>query len=534
VGRHGLLCFGDEYELVTRRDGKESRATIATSRETTPFIFKRLVVDKCRGHGTELSVVVERNLPSPDEVRTIISARFIHDPRFAVTVNGASLRLTEHSGLTGSAVFEIGEDASAEAYLLDSTHAARSTIHQGVAIWVAGRLVGEPGWQLGSQTLLDGRTRLAKQYTAIVKADALLEDVMPDWTGLKETSRVARFYECASRKLRSMLASVAAGRVEETKAEVVEEIRNDLGGLAPLRRHAVREFIDDLAKDQPFMPPDTMSAAARAFINLEKARSGEALMEKLATLSADDIEGLNRLLGEWSVAEALTVLDVIDHRIAVLEAIRRFSENAETRELETLHPLVAEARWLFGPEFDSSEYSSNATLMSIVESVFGGRREQVEFTNGRRRPDLIVLKDASVCLCGVDHYDSVAGVARLRDVLIIEIKRGRSTIGRDEMRQAQDYVEEILSCGILGTETPAVRAFVVGHEIASNVLAVEIAERRASIRAATYTQLVRTGQARLHGLKARLESRYEEMPIGRLEKSVERLFPQVSIVFPED
>src|SRR5205085_8566954 len=58
-----------------------------------------------------------------------------------------------------------------------------------------------------------------------------------------------------------------------------------------------------------------------------KSKSGAALLEKLEKLSDVDLEVLNRFLAEWSVRDALAVLDEIDRRLAVVEgaigALRR-------------------------------------------------------------------------------------------------------------------------------------------------------------------------------------------------------------------
>ena len=66
----------------------------------------------------------------------------------------------------------------------------------------------------------------------------------------------------------------------------------------------------------------------------------------------------------WSVKDALTVLDEIDKRISVIEAIRKLSSDKTADELHVLHPLIASARWIFGPEFDSPEYSYNNQLQT--------------------------------------------------------------------------------------------------------------------------------------------------------------------------
>ncbi len=187
------------------------------------------------------------------------------------------------------------------------------------------------------------------------------------------------------------ILKVSKERIQETKESVVREHIDEIRQLQPLARHEVQKFVDELTEVQPIINPDALSIAVQAMINLEKSHSGTCLLEKLASLSEEDIEGLDRLLGEWTIHDALSVLDEIDRRIATLEAINRLSGDKKVNELQTLHPLVTQARWLFGPEYDSAEYSSNISLGNAVSKVFGEKKEESDFINSRKRPDLIIL-----------------------------------------------------------------------------------------------------------------------------------------------
>jgi hypothetical protein len=116
-----------------------------------------------------------------------------------------------------------------------------------------------------------------------------------------------------------------------------------------------------------------LSAAVKAVINIEKMRAGASLLDKIARLSDEDVQGLDRLLGEWSVRDALTVLDEIDRRLVVIEAIGKLSADSKVDELHSLHPLVTEARWLFGQEFDTPEFAANVSLTTAMQKVFAKR-----------------------------------------------------------------------------------------------------------------------------------------------------------------
>lgn len=142
--------------------------------------------------------MASRNVPSADRIRDVLSARFLHDPQFSVHVNGKSVPLSEHTGLIDKTILKVNDALSVEAYFIDSTKSARTTQYQGIAFWVGGRLVGEPSWILGNAALIDGRTRIAKRHTVVIKSDGLYDEVQPDWSAFKSSKLIDSLYQAVS------------------------------------------------------------------------------------------------------------------------------------------------------------------------------------------------------------------------------------------------------------------------------------------------------------------------------------------------
>jgi hypothetical protein len=524
VGRHGLLCFADQYSVETWRDGKGTSFDIGTNSEENPFKIEKDGSFIRSSHGTKVSVLVERHLPDPDRIREILAARFIHDPQFVVRVNGISVALADQSGLIERMELEIEGCQPAEAYVVDSTRVAKSTIYQGIAFWVNGRLVGSPSWVVGTEAVIDGRARFAKRYSIVIKADDWLTEIEQDWIRFKSSPKVDALFEATRVYARKVFSQLSATLVEESSEEALINNREDFKGLSPLGRAEVASFARDLVKTTPTVSQDVLTAAVQAVINLEKARGGAGLLEKLTKLGESDIDGLDRLLSQWTVRDALAVLDEIDQRLAVIAAIEKLSGDDTADELHTLHPLVTQARWLFGPEFDSSEYSSNVSLKTAAEKIFNKRVSSESFINAKQRPDIMVLGDATCSIVGTEGFDAAdPTLTRIQSVLIIELKRGRFAIGREEMNQADGYVQDFLASGALDG-TPMFRAFVVGHEIApKTVREKELMEEkvlRGRVQAVSYGQLTRSAHQRLFRLKERIPARYEDVSGADLSAKV--------------
>ena len=516
VGRHGLLCFADGYEVITTRDNTQFKCSVGTRSQINPFYIDSSSKAESSGHGTKLSVVVEKHLPDADRLRDILSARFLHDPQFVVRVNGKSISLPEQSGLIEQSTLIVSNLLKVEAFVVDSTKTAKSTLYQGVAFWVNNRLVGLPSWVVGNTAILDGRSRFAKRYAIVIKAENdWLSEVEPDWSRFRASDNVTELHKVVCEYANKMFEKLSLDFIEESSEDALVRNREQFKELSTLGRIEVAAFTQELVKKQPTINPETLALAVQAVINLEKSRSGTALLEKLTKLDESDIEGLDKLLGQWSIRDALSVLDEIDHRLAVIVAIDKLCAEASTDELHTLHPLVTQARWLFGPEFDSHEYASNITLRSAAQKIFKKESDSSTFKNSRQRPDLVILADSTYSIVGTEVFDSSdQNLSRIQDVLIIELKKGKSKIGREEMNQADGYVQDFLSSGLMDG-TPIIRAFVVGYEVDEKTMRnKEIKDGdvvRAKLTATTFGQLTRSANQRLFKLKDKIPTRYDEV-----------------------
>jgi hypothetical protein len=509
IGRHGMLCFASEYEVMTRRDGTMSRFLVEATSGKDPFRIAQHTTESTTGHGTLLRARVTRNLPAVERVSSVLSARFLHDPLFNVSVNGKYVPLAELEGLVNRKVLTFANGCSAEAYFVDSTRAARTTQYQGVAFWVGGRLVGDPAWAARGKVFLDGRTRIAKRYTVIVRSDDLFDEVLPDWTGFKKSEHVDALFDAVADYVQEVFGQLSAERVQETTEAVLREHIADIRTLRSSAIVEVEEFVTSVTNNQPTIQSESLSAAVRAIIDLEKTRMGSALLDKIVHLSEEDVSGLDRLLSEWTVRDALTVLDELDRRLSVVDAIGKLSGDSKVDELHGLHPLVTESRWLFGLEFDTPEFVANVSLSTAMREIFKKRLAGGEIENPRKRADLIVLGDASVSGVATERIED-SGLPVMSQILLVELKRGAAEITRDNLHQATDYVEDFLRSGLIDG-APVFRVFVVGHSISEKVEPKREVGPRARIEVATYGQLVRLANRRLFRLKERLASRYEQV-----------------------
>lgn len=513
VGRHGLLCFNDEYKVITCSDGEQSEFIITTSSDDSPFVIKDETITSKKGNGTRLEVEVIRNLPDQKLVFDTISSRFLHDPQFIVKVNKHIATLETHPNVIKKKLIQISKEITLDVSLIDTVVPHKKILYQGIAFWQDKRLVGDPSWVLGKNSVIDGRTRFGKQYIVIVKTDDLGDYIKEDWTGFIKHEKMDLVYKKLTDIIDQWFREIAKGHLSEFQDEVQKQFGPRIAQLSLLGRHDVNEFVTQIAETTYGVQQGAKSKIIEAFINLEGSRNGRELLQKLSLLSEDDVSGLNRLLDQWTVKDALCVLDEIDLRLTVIEAIKKLSSDKDVDELRVLHPLVTEARWVFGPEFDSPEYTSNRTLQTAMKEIFNVEIDEAYFENPRNRPDLVILGDSIVSVTGTEDFNHESGLLELKRVLIIEIKRGGFEIKRKERDQGVHYTEDFTACkSIIGN--PYVTTFIVGETVSGNVQPTQTIKNeseieRGVVRVTTYSQLVDTAERRLFRLRDSLNDRYE-------------------------
>lgn len=522
VGRHGLLCFDSEYKLQTAKNGVLFSCKLTTKIAGQPIAVVDKDETKCdkNEHKTRLDVVVNHNLPDVERIRNIIASRFLHDPQFRIEINRVVLPLDKLEGLIDQTVIEIEQyNIKLAVRFVDSKKAARKSIYQGIAFWQDNRLIGEPSWVLGNEIILDGRTTIAKQYTVIVSSNDLSDYIKADWSGFQKCDEIDEVYKRVSDYVNKKIEEISIDNIENTKALVKEEFKNQLKNASPIVLYEVNELIENIHISSPKAKQDAILVAVDAFINLEKSKGGIELLEKLSKLNENDIDGLNQILSKWTVKDALMVLNEIDRRLSIIEAIRKLSDDPNTDELHVLHPLITEARWLFGPEFDSSEYISNRQLQTVIKLLLKDNLIENDNINYKKRPDLVCLQDYLISTTGTETFDE-SNTPDISKILLIELKRGGFKIGRNERNQVVGYAENLLA----HFPKSMITAYVVGKEVDTTLLPLNVGQNHGNVFVVSYARLISAAEKRLFGLRDKLSSMYDDIPGMELYKQTQIIF----------
>lgn len=512
VGRHGMLCFADKYTVETWKDGIGYKYVISVSSGETPYSITSEKKFKRAGHGTLISAFVSRNRPEVEPIKEILSARFIYDPQFSVRINGNELNLSSSVDVVKREVVTTEDGIELDIAIVDSTKTAQISRRHGVAFWISGRLVGNPSWSYGKYQFMDARYKIAKRYTIIVQSsdEAIIGDVLPDWTGFYDSIKMTNVYTAVNNVIKTLVSDVMSETVSDLKKDVIEEKREELDKLSISDKREVSSFMDVMTAKNPMIASEFLSTSVDALLQIQQAKRGTELLAQLSNMTPDDLDNLTELLKNWDINDIVSVMDEIDKRIVVVEAISRVYENPDTDELHTLHPMVLKATWLFGAEFDSPMFTSNRSLSTVIKTLFKDDDYDLEvISNPRKRPDIFCLKRSTLRAICTERIDDQAGeIMKPDQILIIELKRGGFEIGYDEANQAENYVHQIKKSGVLHGKA-SIHAFVVGAKIGD--IATHKVSEDGIVDVVTYGHLVQTAKIKLFGLKEKLEDHYESI-----------------------
>ncbi|RDE07632.1 ATP-binding protein [Pelagibacterium lacus] len=504
-GRHAAFRFGDPYQVRTWRDGLELTYLVKRGKNQ-PFEVEEIARrNGIPGHGTEISTPHGTGsfLPA-QEVREILGTRFLSDPNFSVWVDGTKVTFGDVPAARLREIqFEVPECGQVHITVIDAQRVDKTTRQHGIAWWVQSRLVGKSGWVgFDHERILDGRTAEAKRFSFIVRADYLANSgaVLADWTGFDSANEAwTRTRDAAHKEIREVLAEYTSQRRADTKATVRTKLESQVSRLPPISRDKWNNFVDDVVDSCPSITTDEVEQVAGILAKLEHANSKYALLNQLHELKPGEFDELHALLSDWSVRTAKLALDEIQSRLKLIAELDTKLRDHTLDEVGDLQPLFERSLWVFGPEFESLEFTSNRGMTEVIRKIFG-RTE----TGSRLRPDFVMLGDGSVGFYSRDAHDlghEVGGVARL---VITEIKKVGVEIGVTEKGQPWKYIAELINKGLL-TESAEVTAYVLGSKL--DPTEAEDDTRwggRVTIRPMTYDVFIRRAEKRLLGLRQKL------------------------------
>lgn len=468
-GRFASFCFAPAYTVTSRKDGE--LFTVKVSRTpSNPLVLEEIehIAEGVEGHGTEIRGI-EDEVPfvplSTEQARQILGSRFLANPAFEVSVDEKKITFNDlPSSCLSIVTVPIEGIGEATIYHIDAQKADKSTKQHGIAWWVLNRAVGECAWHgTDYSRILDGRSSEAKRYTFIVQADFLknADAVKEDWSWFREDNVTwLKVRPIIQDKIRQLIAQTTRQELDSKKQNVLDKISPSVNTLAPLSKDRVNSFVTEVVEKCPNFGEQEILQLTTILTKLEKSNSRYGLLDLLHTQAPSDLDALHKILSDWTIGMAKIALDEIQTRLKLISELKAKVKIAGIDEVHELQPLFEKGLWMFGPQFESIEFTSNRGMTTVIRDLFGKKS-----TKGTlNRPDFVILPDSSVGFYACSSFDEEYNEDGIAHVVIVDLKTTKLSLGSKEKEQVWKYVKELKKKGIIGKSTK-VDGFVLGDQI---------------------------------------------------------------------
>lgn len=497
VGRFAGFCFGDNYYIETSKGTEQITYQVQKStKDDVPFVLQKIGEEKVLNSGTKIFTDELFGVRfDSSEIKSEIGMRFLIDPNFEVFVDNEKVSFSDISNYNLSEkTIEVDND-KIKLLIIDTKESDKSTKLHGVAWHVDSRLVGECNWNdshIDFDKMIDGRSNEAKRYTFIIVADCLREKVTQDWTGFIPCNKVHKVQEEVYSHIQEYILDLTKEKRKEVLDKASSTHYDKLDRLTKYKKEKWEKFVNDVQESCPTISDKDIIKLSGILATLELSSSKYQIISLLHDMEPNQFDDLHDILKDWNIEYAKEVLDELKVRIKLLDELKIKINNKETDEVQELQPLFEKGLWIFGPEFETIEYTSNEGMTKVVQRLF-----KLKEKASQNRPDFAVLPDSTVGLYSYPKYDEDFAEIGTDKLIIVELKKPTVNIGSDEKSQCWKYVSELYEKGHL-LDDSKVKCFVLGSQIKK----FEINKRtendgRVEIVPLTYDTIINRAKSRL-------------------------------------
>jgi len=233
-------------------------------------------------------------------------------------------------------------------------------------------------------------------------------------------------------------------------------------------------------------------------------------------------------MSQWTVGVAKLVLDEIQSRLKTINELRIRLKTIGVDEVHELQPIFAKGGlWMFGPEFETLDFTSNKGMTTVIRDVFGDK----DGKGSRNRPDFVIKPNASIGIYGRDAFDDDGNVLGAAHIIFVDLKTTGLSIGSGEKEQIWKYVKELKARNYI-TSTTKVDGFILGDRIESGEGMRKEDDDRVKITPLLYENLLVRAERRMLNLNSKIQhAPFVQAQQDELKRFVEPLpITQISLL----
>lgn len=187
------------------------------------------------------------------------------------------------------------------------------------------------------------------------------------------------------------------------------------------------------------------------------------IIENIVNLSAQERNELVGVLKKSNFSKILATIKLVENRFKIVELLKKlvFDLKKFTTERNHIQNAIELNYWLFGEQYhlasadDHFEKLLSEYLHIIDKDELPNKIDNYDW---KRRPDIFMCRKNSI----PDSRDSEYSV---EENIIVELKRPSVTIGKEQFRQVDDYLDMIMKNDQFNSETRRWKFYVVSNKV---------------------------------------------------------------------
>jgi hypothetical protein len=323
---------------------------------------------------------------------------------------------------------------------------------------------------------------------------------LADWSGFKQDSESwSKTRKACEDAVRAKLFELTAAKRAETKNQWLENHSSLQQTLSKRSQERLSAALDNIMEKCPSLGSNQVQQVMDVLASMEHAESQYALLAKMQNMSPDDFDNWNAILNRWTTELAKEALDEVEKRLRILAELSAKTADKTTDEVQDLQPLFERSLWIFGPQFESIEFTSNKGITTVIRELFG-----VDEKAETIRPDFVALPDSSIGFYSRPNYDDEGDQNGCAVLSIVELKKPGVSLGSSEKDQVWKYVKALEKRGYISRHTK-----VFGHVLGDRIAAGEDEPRKewsdsVVIKPWLYANFIAQGEKRMFQLREKL------------------------------
>lgn len=188
-----------------------------------------------------------------------------------------------------------------------------------------------------------------------------------------------------------------------------------------------------------------------------------SILSSIVAISSEERTQLAQTLRTTSLSRILRTIKMIKNRCAIVEQLKSlvFDLKKFTTEREHIQRAIEENYWLFGEQFHlvSADETFEKALSNYLYVLDGEeKKEQIDSPERNRRADIFMCRKHKIA----DAFDFSN---MLEENVVVELKRPTVTIGKNQFRQIEDYLDLIKGEERFNSQMRSWKFFVVSNKV---------------------------------------------------------------------